>query len=326
MIELPQRCFIGRVNPRWFARVRPLFINYTGSETLTEMQVECVLSSSDIPFEKLRPDKEDLLFVDQNNEVIPHFIKEQNNSEIKLLLKFHTIRPGREIFWLYFGRPDFRGSDKFSTFFFYDDFEDGELGSQWTYADGCSSDDYYEESDGVGTLYVHTVSECTTHLYQADYNDTPVLEGNLPDTDFELIVVYYNWNPPAGSSPYHEIGIDFIQDGDDFVGHILGHSSWEDKYTRTRFKVDAGSSSRTETARHSPDTRTYRYIKVIRTGDTYHFYYSTNGENWVDEGSETKSGLTKFALSVYVSSGSYSGSFSEIRIRKIPDVNPIIEI
>ena len=89
MIELPQRCFIGRVNPRWFARVRPLFINYTGSETLTEMQVECVLSSSDIPFEKLRPDKEDLLFVDQNNEVIPHFIKEQNNSEIKLLLKFH---------------------------------------------------------------------------------------------------------------------------------------------------------------------------------------------------------------------------------------------
>jgi len=123
MIELPQRCLVGRVNPKWFARVRPLYLNYTGSDTLYNFQVKCTLSPKDIPFERLRPDKRDLLFLDNNNEAIPYFIGEANSSEIVLWLKFEQVKRGREIFWLYFGNSHFEGlSNGYEVFEFFDHF------------------------------------------------------------------------------------------------------------------------------------------------------------------------------------------------------------
>ena len=124
MIELPQRCFIGRVNPRWFARMRPLYINYTGSETLSNFQVKFTLTSSDIPFNKIRPDERDLLFVDENNNVIPHWIESSNGSQIEMWLCFPEIRTGRSVFFLYFGNPSFlSGEDGSLVFDFFTDFE-----------------------------------------------------------------------------------------------------------------------------------------------------------------------------------------------------------
>jgi len=221
-----------------------------------------------------------------------------------------------------YGNPSATKSDYENpeqVFELFDDFEDGVLGSQWEYHDGCSTDDYYEESNGVGTIHVNYVDGCSSHLPQANYNDTPTLEANLPDGDFELIVVVYNWNPPAGDLPYHEVGVMFVQDEDDFLGYYLGHSDWKIVYSRSRFKVDAGTTSITTTWSGSPDTRTYRYIKVVRRGDTYTFYYSTDGITWSNEGSETKAGLTKLALSVYVGSGSYSASFDFVQMKKLAD-------
>jgi len=311
----------------WNCR-RPITIH--SDNALSNYQVLVQLNSTNFDFSKAKPDGSDIRFVDEDDETkLSYWIEEWDsvNESAKIWVKVPSIPTGEETIYLYYNNSGaVSESDGDTVFEFFDDFEDGILGNQWEYHDGCSEDDYYEESDGVGTIHVNHVSGCSSHLYQANYNDTPTLEGDLPDADFELIVVYYNWNPPAGSSPYHEIGIDFIQDSNDFVGHCLGHSSYENKYTRTRFKVDAGTSNRTETARYTRDTKTYRYIKVIRAGDTYHFYYSTDGENWDDEGSETKSGLTKFALSVYVSSGSYSASFDFIHIRKYSEQEPTILI
>ncbi|UYL64826.1 MAG: hypothetical protein QIT35_gp30 [Methanophagales virus PBV299] len=141
MIELPQRCFIGRVNPKWFARVRPLYLNYTGSEVLTDYQVKCVFTHADIPFGKLRADKQDLLFVDSNNEAIPYWLEEANASKIVVWLKFHKIETGKEVFWLYFGNSRFSGpSSGDEIFIFFDDFEGTSLdANKWnTYNDGGS--------------------------------------------------------------------------------------------------------------------------------------------------------------------------------------------
>ena len=147
MIDLPQRCFIGRVNPRWFARVRPLYLNYTGSETLTDYQVRCTLTPSDIPFEKLREDKSDLLFVDSYDEVIPYWIEKSNSSELVVWLKFPHIKTGREIFWLYYGNGDFTGiSNGNEVFLFFDDFEGTSLSTnKWEVPSGTA----YQVANGL---------------------------------------------------------------------------------------------------------------------------------------------------------------------------------
>ena len=310
---------------------RRVRITEQSGKTLTDYQIRIEIGAGDPIWEHARSAGEDIRFCYYpEEEMLSYWIEkfDPDAEEAIIWVKVPEIPANSEIeIYMYYGNPTVASaSDVQATFDLYDDFEDGVLGSQWEYHDGCSVDDYYEESGGVGTIHVNYVDGCSTSLSHANYNDTPVLEADIPDADFELIVVYYNWNPPAGEPPYHEIGISFVQDEDDFIGHMLGHSDWQNVYTRSRYKVDAGSSTITETARHTPDTQTYRYVKVIRTGDTYHFYYSTDGENWTDEGSETKAGLTKVALSVYVGSGSYTGSFDFIRIRRYAEIEPSVSV
>ncbi len=113
MIDLPiRRGYEGpnRVSTCQFLRMRPLWLNYDGSEKLTDFQVKCVLTPSDIPFEKLRADKQDLLFVDNNNEPIPYWIEKADSTEIIVWLKFSEIIPGKEVFWLYYGNGNFSGA------------------------------------------------------------------------------------------------------------------------------------------------------------------------------------------------------------------------
>jgi len=104
--------------------MRPLVLNYEGTEKLTDFQVKCILTPSDIPFEKLRADKEDLLFIDNNNELIPYWVENADNTGIIVWLKFTEINPGEEIFWLYYGNGNSSGvSDGDAVFEFFDDFE-----------------------------------------------------------------------------------------------------------------------------------------------------------------------------------------------------------
>ncbi|RLC75144.1 MAG: hypothetical protein DRI61_15420, partial [Chloroflexi bacterium] len=314
-------------NSSWNYRQAINISNTAGN--LTNYQVKIELNSSNVGSNfNWSNNGSDIRFTNSTDDLLYYWIEYWNSSSQEAVIWVNVTyleNNTNTTVYLYYGNSEASSESNGSTVFeFFDDFEDGTLGSQWEYHDGCSADDYYEESSGVGTIHVNYVSGCSSRLHEANYNDTPTLEGSLPDTDFELIVVYYNWNPPAGDPPYHNIGVDFVQDSDDFVGHMLTHSDWQDKYSRNRYKVDTGISSTTETARYTPDTQTYRYVKVIRTGDTYHFYYSTDGESWDDEGSETKSGLTKFALSVYVGSGSYSGSFDFVQIRKYASPEPSV--
>lgn len=120
MIDLPiRRGYEGpnRVSTGRFLRMRPLWLNYDGSEKLIDFQVKCVLTPSDIPFEKLRADKQDLLFVNNNNEQIPYWIEKADSTEIIVWLKFSEIIPGKEVFWLYYGNGNFSGaSDVAATF------------------------------------------------------------------------------------------------------------------------------------------------------------------------------------------------------------------
>ncbi len=123
MIDLPARGYRGRVYLGSFLRYRPLWLKYEGSKTLTDFQVGFILTNHDIAFEKLRPDKRDLLFITQDGEAIPYWMEKADSSEIIVWLKFSTIKKGKEIFWLYYGNGNFTGaSNGSSTFEFFDDF------------------------------------------------------------------------------------------------------------------------------------------------------------------------------------------------------------
>jgi len=149
MIDLPiRRGYEGpnRVSTCQFLRMRPLWLNYDGSEKLTDFQVKCVLTPSDIPFEKLRADKQDLLFVDNNNEPIPYWIEKADSTEIIVWLKFSKIIPGKEVFWLYYGNGNFLGASDISKVFeFLDDFEDGDISDWNTYNGNWNASNGYLE-------------------------------------------------------------------------------------------------------------------------------------------------------------------------------------
>lgn len=117
MIDLPSYGYTGRIKLGSFLRQRPLILNYSGSEKLTDFQVKCTLAPSDIPFEKLRADKQDLLFVDNNNELIPYWIEKADASEIVVWLKFSEIEEGKTVLWLHYGNGNFAGMSNASKVF-----------------------------------------------------------------------------------------------------------------------------------------------------------------------------------------------------------------
>jgi len=146
MIDLPTRGYRGRVHLGSFLRCRPLWLIYEGEEKLTDFQVKCVLTERDIPFEKLRDDKEDLLFIASTGEPVPYWIEEQDNSQITLWLKFQEIEPSREVFWLYFGQHCFRGSSSGDDIFlFFDDFEGYSVGDHPSKWNDCDSGSGYSK-------------------------------------------------------------------------------------------------------------------------------------------------------------------------------------
>jgi len=150
MIDLPSYGPTNRIRLGSFLRVRPLVLNYEGSEKLTDFQVKCVFTPSDIPFEKLRADKQDLLFVNNNNEPIPYWIEKADGTEIVVWLKFPQIISGKEVFWLYYGNGNFSGvSDPDATFI---RIIDSVVGS-WHFDEGSGTTAYDSSgNDNDGTI------------------------------------------------------------------------------------------------------------------------------------------------------------------------------
>jgi len=124
MVDLPARGYRGRVYLGSFLRYRPLWLKYEGDEKLIDFPVKCTLTKNDLAFEKLRIDRQDLLFITYDGEAVPFWIEKADENEIIVWLKFSEIRKGEEIFWLYYGNNNFIGSSSGSMIFeFFDDFE-----------------------------------------------------------------------------------------------------------------------------------------------------------------------------------------------------------
>ncbi|RLI99997.1 MAG: hypothetical protein DRP08_06800 [Candidatus Aenigmatarchaeota archaeon] len=226
MIDLPiRRGYEGpnRVSTCQFLRMRPLWLNYEGTEKLTDFQVKCVLTPTDIPFEKLRTDKQDLLFVDNNNEPIPYWIEKADSTEIIVWLKFSEIIPGKEVFWLYYGNGNFSGVSNVSAIFIR--MIDGLVGA-WHLDEGSGNVAYDSSGQGNdGTIYGATwidgkfgkaLSFDGSDDY-VDFGNDPTLTDvsditiilwfsftDIPTYDAQLIGVMDVWSNPS----YYNIWID----------------------------------------------------------------------------------------------------------------------
>jgi len=190
MVDLPSYGPTCRIRFGSFLRSRPLLLNYTGDKTLSEFQVKCVLTSHDIPFEKLRADKQDLLFVDNNNEPIPYWIEKADSIEIIVWLKFSEIIPGREIFWLYYGSGNFSGaSDVDATFIRVID----GLVASWHFDEGSGTTAYDSSgNNNDGTIYGATwINGKFGKALNFDGTDDYVSDGsniNVDDLSVEALV------------------------------------------------------------------------------------------------------------------------------------------
>lgn len=247
MIDLPQRCFIGRVNPRWFARVRPLYLNYTGSDTLTDFQVRLTLTPADIPFEKLRDDKSDLLFVNDNNEAIPYWIEKADSNEIIVWLKFPEIYKRKEVFWLYYSNGNFSGlSNSESVFEFFDDFEGTSLDEDNWSIRTLGSSNTVDVSGGAVILTVTDTDENRQHA--AIISKTNVGAGRTSTRGYAIDYKAKTEGSYAGASPGYISGCEYIGSGEllnDFYVHENNLMVYTNEDTDKFYlsKLEAGSET-----------------------------------------------------------------------------------
>jgi len=293
MIDLPiRRGYDGpnRVSTSQFLRMRPLWLNYDGSEKLTDFQVKCVLTPSDIPFEKLRADKQDLLFVDNNNEPIPYWIEQADSTEIIVWLKFSEIIPGKEVFWLYYGNRNFSGaSDGFATFEFFDDFEDGDV------------------SDWENPIAI------TTNAYQGQYA-AKVPAGSDPHPrkpftyDSDIVI---EW---AGNS----------EDGAGYCGVEIFDSSgnwirWSFTADLDKMWIESNLFSKVSASQTFDGNTWYNFKAIYKTNG----YMSIEYEGNILKTTQTYITPNKLGLS---RAGSYDELYDIVRVRKYTSPEPSVSV
>jgi len=311
MIELPQRCFVGRVNPRWFARVRPLYLNYTGSETLTDFQVKCTLTSSDIPFEKLRDDKRDLLFVDRNNEIIPYWIEKADNTEIIVWLKFPEIIPGKEIFWLYYGNSGFAGreSDAQEIFNFFDDFDE-DTSSQYAIIKYASTSGSFTIEPGNSWAKTDTSSAHMAWRSSESFSQRGYIVETVAKTGDDDVV-----------------GIGWLQsDGKGYAGYVREDPNYDggiDKKNSTSEKFDYPEATLSE----APPSVTHHwyYIKLSLTEDSVLLYVKDQENNFEANATLSDTSYIGGAPALISGANNPEAYYKYLRVRQYAVVEPVIE-
>jgi hypothetical protein len=114
---------------------RPVNVVYTGTSPLIDYQVKINLDSSNFNFDHAKDDGSDILFMDDNNTILPHWIEYWNKTEKRAIIwvKIPKIETGTTIVYMFYGNPNapsgYRGNGE-NVFEFFDDFN-GFNTSKW---------------------------------------------------------------------------------------------------------------------------------------------------------------------------------------------------
>lgn len=307
MIDLPiRRGYEGfnRVSTTQFLRMRPLWLKYDGDNTLTDCQVKCVLTPSDIPFEKLRSDKKDILFVDKDNELIPHWVEKIDNEEIVVWLKFSRIIPTtKEVFWLYYGNGNFQGaSNGYLTFDFFDEFDGEELDTTKWQTFGTF--DVLEVTNGE--LHAKTEQGNALVVSKSTYNRNIVIESKV-----KLV--------------RREVGqAHLVQDIDNWINNYYYES---DKWYERIKKRESGSETILAEEKEELSYNTYYLLKtILKSSDIIFKIYDMDGNLKVTvTTSDTTWSSGYVGFRTYGSSDNPSEWYVDrILVRKYLDLEPLI--
>ena len=315
MIDLPTRGYRGRIYLGSFLRYRPLWLKYDGNEKLINFQVKCTLTNKDIAFEKLRADRQDLLFITYDGEAIPYWIENANSTEIIVWLKFSEIIPGTEIFWLYYGNGNFSGaSNGEATFEFFDDFEDGIYTDKWTRIHDITwqeSNGYIEQTNDPagesGANYHGLQSLKTFNRNGGWFHFLARLRSNSNAAWDSVISVALHPTDPGGIESQRDYGVSINTYHDARTLRIYypgGHKDLEKVHPYNiwyRVEIWYKGSSGFE-------------WKIIRE-DTNEIYWQSNA---------TDSAASTDDLYVFLGGDNEGMRWDDIRIRKYTDIEPII--
>jgi len=305
MIDLPSYGPTNRIRLGSFLRFRPLLLNYTGGERLSDFQVKCILTSSDIPFEKLRADKQDLLFIDNNNEPIPYWIEKTNNSEIIVWLKFSEILSGKEVFYLYYGNGKFSGvSDGETVFEFFDDFGGASLNTDKWQTIGTF--DVLETVNGE--LHAKTEQGSALVVSKSIYNRNIIIESVTRLISREVGEAY------------------LVQDIDNWMNnYYFKGDKWYERIKRRK----SGSESVLASQNVSLVFNTYYLLKtILKSSDIIFKIYDMDGDLKVTvTASDTTWSNGYVGFRTYGSSGSPAEWYVDwIRVRKYTEIEPFISL
>jgi len=311
MIDLPAHGYRGRIYLGSFLRYRPLWLKYDGDEKLTDFQVKCTLTNQDIPLEKLRSDKRDLLFITYEGENIPYWIEKANASEIIVWLKFSEIIPGKEVFWLYYGNGNFPGASNGSAVFeFFDNFEDEEVGttpSGWVIENLNPTVTVSDEAAFHGSKSVKFV----------DDSSGPGLAGpNFPKDYSDKIIIEFNWR--VNGDDLDKINIESSGDGIN-KGLQLIHYPNGDLRARGTTEVTIGTVS---------DNTWYKITIKSRIFKNENDIYINDGEVGSALNVDFKDSRTSINCLRMQGDGSSKPIFyiDAIRLRKYAETEPSVEM
>lgn len=244
-----------------FLRYRPFQLKYEGEERLRDYSVRLVLTDNIIPFEKLRSDKQDLLFISRDGEFLPYFIEDITPTSISVWIKFPEIFPGEELFWLYFGNGAFKGaSDGRKVFDFFDDFNysQGDLDGRGGWQD-CGSIDAYCNGDGTVTI-----------TSPADY----VKIVNSKEINLNDFMIQYKGKFPASAASGHDAGVvwksDYLTSGSKDLAFYY-RRGWDgsELLRHTSMPSDGGTDSHYLASEIAMDDN-FHFFKIIYTSNNKH--------------------------------------------------------
>jgi len=194
----------------------------------THLNGNCLLNFSDIRFTN-----------GSETGLIPYWIERNINGEYIDVWVNNTYN--ESTIYLYYGNPTIKTSESnpFDTFYFYDDFDNGNVltGGKYNYKEvGTDNGDTFYETNGVIGM---TDSDTDTSTITA-WSGLEVIDMNPPQTDFEVIInnltfdsggskapqgAYYPLFGTTNDSGGYDLGLGFTDNWNSERGSLI---AWED--------------------------------------------------------------------------------------------------
>lgn len=245
----------------WLYR-KAVQISNANSEDLTDFQVAIILDTASlITAGKMQGDCDDLRITDDDGNVIPHWLEENNpgcnNVATKVWVKVPTVHKGTNAttVYAYYGNSQAENAENGDNVFeFFDDFEDGSYMDKWTVLSGT-----WVESGG--TITQNNNSHKALKSIQGTLTNNLVIESRAKTTSNNRFCV---------GAKSASVNADGLQNVIYVAAHGVANSPKSEIWDGTTQYSDTGNSD--------PNDNTFYILKEEIFGDTGIAYlFDSNG-------------------------------------------------